>query len=146
MLPQNLTEAVMRERLAEFGQRVEFGRELIDIAQDAGGVSARVAAANGEETIRVQYVVGADGGRSFVRKALDIGFPGETMKVRAVVADLALEGLSRDAWHWWNPAPASMITLCPLCGTDLFQLQAPIAARRSRPHSRARSNAAPERG
>ncbi|HEV2201822.1 MAG TPA: FAD-dependent oxidoreductase [Bryobacteraceae bacterium] len=126
MLPQNLTEAVMRERLAEFGQRVEFGRELTGIAQDAGGVVARVAGANGEETIRVRYLVGADGGRSFVRKALDIGFPGETMNIRAVVADLALEGLTRDVWHWWSPTPGAMMTLCPLCGTDLFQLQAPI--------------------
>jgi len=126
MLPQNLTEAVMRERLAEFGHRVEFGRELIGLAQDAAGVSASVAGANGEETIQARYLVGADGGRSFVRKALDIGFPGETMNVRAVVADLVLEGLTRDVWHWWSPTPDTMMTLCPLCGTDLFQLQAPI--------------------
>ena len=126
MLPQNLTEAVMRERLAEFGQRVEFGRELIGIAQEAGGVRASVAAANGEETIRARYLVGADGGRSFVRKAFDIGFPGEAMNVRAVVADLALEGLTRDVLHWWSPTPGTTLTLCPLCGTDLFQLYAPI--------------------
>ena len=42
-----------------------------------------------------------------MRKAFDIGFPGETMNVRAVVADLALEGLTRDVWHWWSPTPAS---------------------------------------
>jgi 2-polyprenyl-6-methoxyphenol hydroxylase-like FAD-dependent oxidoreductase len=86
-----LTEGVMRERLTEFGQGVEFGRELIGIAQDARGVRASVAAANGKETIRARSLVGADGGRSFVRRAFDIGFPGEAMNVRAVVADLALE-------------------------------------------------------
>ncbi len=42
---------------------MEFGRELIGVAQDAGGVRASVAAANGEETIRARDLVGADGGK-----------------------------------------------------------------------------------
>ena len=39
-------------------------------------------------------LVGAHGGRSFVRRALDIGFPGKTLGVRAVVADVTLTGLT----------------------------------------------------
>jgi hypothetical protein len=76
---------------------------------------------------RLGYLVGSDGGRSFVRQALDIGFPGETLGVRAVVADVALEGLGRDAWHRFNVRSTGQdIMLCPLAGTDLFQVQAPI--------------------
>jgi 2-polyprenyl-6-methoxyphenol hydroxylase-like FAD-dependent oxidoreductase len=127
MIPQFLTEGVMRERLRELGQRVEFGCELIGLAQDQDGVTARLSGEAGEETIRVRYLVGADGGRSFVRHALDIGFPGKTLGVRAVVADVVLTGLDRTAWHRFNDgAMDRQIALCPLAGTELFQLQAPV--------------------
>lgn len=127
MIPQFLTEGVMRERLFELGQRVEFGCELVGLEQDQDGVTARLSGKAGEETIRVRYLVGADGGRSFVRHALDIGFPGKTLGVRAVVADVVLTGLDRTAWHRFNDgAMDRQMALCPLAGTELFQLQAPI--------------------
>lgn len=127
MIPQFLTEGVMRERLLELGQRVEFGCELVDLEQDQDGVTARLSGRDGEETMRVRYLVGADGGRSFVRHALDIGFPGKTLGVRAIVADVALTGLDRAAWHRFHDgAMDRQISLCPLAGTELFQVQAPI--------------------
>ena len=127
MVPQFLTELVMRERLVELGHRAEFGCELVGLDQDADGVTARLAGEGGEEVVRVRYLVGADGGRSFVRHALDIGFPGKTLGVRAVVADVVLTGLARDAWHRFNKGSMErQMSLCPLAGTELFQLQAPI--------------------
>ena len=127
MVPQFLTERVMRERLVELGHRPEFGCELVGLEQDEDGVTARLVGKAGEEVIRVRYLVGADGGRSFVRHALDIGFPGKTLGVRAVVADVVLTGLGRDAWHRFNEgAMGRQMSLCPLAGTELFQLQAPI--------------------
>ncbi len=119
MAPQFLTEALMRERLAELGAAPEFGRELTGFAQDSEGVVAEA----GGETIRARFLVGADGGRSFVRNALGVGFPGETLGVRAIVADVDLEGLSRDVWHRFG-AGGEQIMFCPLAGADLFQLQA----------------------
>ena len=127
MIPQFLTEGVMRERLLELGHRVEFGCELVGLEQDKDGVTARLSGATGEETIGVRYLVGSDGGRSFVRHALDIGFPGKTLGVRAVVADIVLTGLDRMAWHRFNDgAMDRQMALCPLAGTELFQLQAPV--------------------
>ena len=127
MVPQFRTEAVLRERLAELGGAVEYGRELTGFDQEAEGVTATVAGPDGVETIRCRYMVGGDGGRSFVRHALDIGFPGKTLGVRAVVADIELDGLSRDVWHRCGEGDMDrQIGLCPLAGTNLFQLQAPI--------------------
>lgn len=127
MVPQFLTERVMRERLAELGHHVEYGCELKGFAQDADGVTVRIADASGEKSFRVQYLVGADGGHSFVRRTLDVGFLGKTLGVRAVVADVMLHGLDRDAWHRFSPGSMEkQMSLCPLAGTDLFQLQAPI--------------------
>lgn len=129
MVPQFLTEQVMRERLLELGHQPEFGCELVGFEQDAEGVTARLLGKAGEESVRARWLVGADGGRSFVRHALDIGFPGKTLGVHALVADVVLSGLTRDAWHRFGEGDGQrQIAICPLAGTDLFQIQAPIPA------------------
>ncbi|MBD8666630.1 FAD-dependent oxidoreductase [Pseudomonas lurida] len=127
MVPQFLTEQVMRERLLELGHLPEFGCELVGFEQDAEGVTARLVGKAGEKSVRARWLVGADGGRSFVRHALDIGFPGKTLGVRALVADVVLSGLTRDAWHRFGEGDEQrQVAICPLAGTDLFQIQAPI--------------------
>ena len=127
MVPQFLTEAVLRERLAELGHHPHFGCELTAFEQDADGVTAHVMCTDDEETLRAGYLVGTDGGQSYVRHALNIEFPGKTLGVRAVVADVRLEGLGTDAWHRFNVGSMEQQTsFCPLRGTDMFQLQAPI--------------------
>ncbi len=128
MVPQFLTEAVLRERLVELGGRPEFGCELTGFVQDRHGVTATVAGRKHKQTIRARYLVGADGGRSFVRHALGIEFPGKTLGVRAIVADLLVDGVNRDAWHRWGEGSGGQISLCPLAGTDMFQLQGPVPA------------------
>jgi len=125
MVPQFRTEGVMRERLLELGQRPQFDCALTGFEQDAHGVTAHL----GAESVRVHYLIGADGGRSLVRKTLGIGFEGKTLGVRGLVADVALTGLARDAWHRFNDGDMDkQIMICPLAGTDLFQIQAPIPA------------------
>jgi 2-polyprenyl-6-methoxyphenol hydroxylase-like FAD-dependent oxidoreductase len=127
LVPQFLCEGVMRERLAELGHQVGYGCELTGVEQDNDSVTARIAGPAGEQIVRARYLVGADGGRSFVRAALGIGFPGKTLGVRAIVADVFLTGLERDAWHRFNEGSMErQLSLCPLAGTDLFQIQAPI--------------------
>ncbi|PZU69330.1 FAD-dependent oxidoreductase [Sphingobium sp.] len=127
MVPQFLTEQILRDRLAELGHAVEYGCELTGFTQDEGGISAEIVSGGDRRSVRADYLVGADGGRSFVRHELGIGFPGKTLGVRAIVADVALEGLERDAWHQFNQGDMQrMVAIVALGGTDLFQLQAPI--------------------
>ncbi|CAH2804640.1 MAG: Putative monooxygenase STM1546 [uncultured Caballeronia sp.] len=129
MVPQFLTEGVLRERLAELGHVPEFGVELVWFDQDAQGVTARVVTARGEEMISAKYLVGCDGGRSYVRQALEIEFPGKTLGVRAVVADVIATGLSCNVWHRFSGGDmARQISLAPLAGTDMFQIQGPVPA------------------
>jgi 2-polyprenyl-6-methoxyphenol hydroxylase-like FAD-dependent oxidoreductase len=128
LVPQFKTESVMRGRLAELGSSARHGWELQNFEQDDAGVTARVIEHSGARTLRVRYLVGTDGGRSFVRHALAVDFPGKTLGVRAVVADVTLTGLSRDAWHRFNEGSMeTQISFCPLPRTDLFQLQGPIS-------------------
>ncbi|EBX3646785.1 hypothetical protein DRU26_06735, partial [Salmonella enterica subsp. enterica serovar Reading] len=62
MVPQNVTETIMREQLKAWGHRVEFGCELRHFAQTPRTVTAYVAGPAGEEVIIAHYLIGADGG------------------------------------------------------------------------------------
>ncbi|MGV9303879.1 FAD-dependent monooxygenase [Nonomuraea sp. NPDC003727] len=125
MQPQWRTERILRERLARLGHEVELGVEVTAFEQDAEGVTATLA--DGER-IRCAYLVGADGGRSTVRKALGVGFVGETFESeRMLLADVKVPDVDREHWHLWGDMASRKldVSLCPLPGTDLFQLTAP---------------------
>ena len=127
MVPQWRTGELLAERLAELGGRVELGVEVTGFTQDGNGV--RVDLGTGER-VTTTYLVGADGGRSTIRRQLGVGFAGETDDTeRMLIADVRLTGLDRDRWHVWPGAePNSLrLGLCPLPGTEDFQLTAPPA-------------------
>ncbi|MEU8657632.1 FAD-dependent monooxygenase [Actinoplanes philippinensis] len=122
MLPQWRTGELLAD-----GIPVEIGVGLTGIDPVDGGV--RVTLDTGE-TVDAAYVVGADGGRSTVRKLAGIGFEGETHEEeRLTIADVRLTGLDRDHWHVWpGEGRAFRLGLCPLPGGDWFQLTAPPSA------------------
>jgi 2-polyprenyl-6-methoxyphenol hydroxylase-like FAD-dependent oxidoreductase len=120
MIPQWRVEQILRERLAGFGVAVELGAGLRGFSQHADGVTATI----GEVQLQARYLVGCDGGRSTVRKALGLSLRGQTPDVQLMaVGDVEVDGLDRDAWHQWF-AGGGAIMLCPLPGTNAFQVQA----------------------
>ena len=66
-VPQPDTEALLAERAAELGVVVERGIRLTALIQDADGVDVTLRSPAGDETARVGWVVGADGGHSTTR-------------------------------------------------------------------------------
>ncbi|WP_037346049.1 FAD-dependent monooxygenase [Sciscionella sediminilitoris] len=127
--PQFHTELILRERLAEFGVRVEFGTALTEFSQSPHGVSAVLVHNGQREEFEADYLIGADGGRSAVRKQLGIGFAGTTREdFRMLLGDVRAEGLDRSAAYWFAPSedPMSGVALTPLPGTELFQFGAPL--------------------
>ena len=91
-LPQARTEGVLEQRLTELGIEVERGRELLDFEQNESEVRARVSSTDGnEECVTGQYLIGADGAHSAVRRTLGIAFPGQTSADGWSLADVALE-------------------------------------------------------
>jgi 3-(3-hydroxy-phenyl)propionate hydroxylase len=62
-----------------------FGHEVVDLQQSAGGVTVQVRGPDGEKTHAGAYLIGADGGRSVVRKQSDIAFDGFTWPERFIV-------------------------------------------------------------
>ena len=69
---QNQIERIMADWIAELPVRIYYGREVTGFAQDDAGVDVELS----EESMRAQYLIGCDGGRSLIRKAAGIEFPG----------------------------------------------------------------------
>jgi 3-(3-hydroxy-phenyl)propionate hydroxylase len=70
---QNHIERILVGWVGELGVPIYRSREVIGFTQDDTGIA--VALSDGEP-LRAQYLVGCDGGRSLVRKAAGIEFPG----------------------------------------------------------------------
>jgi 2-polyprenyl-6-methoxyphenol hydroxylase-like FAD-dependent oxidoreductase len=70
---QNQIERIMAAWIAELPVRIRYGCEVTGFAQDGTGVDVRLADG---ESLRAQYLVGCDAGRSVIRKAAGIEFPG----------------------------------------------------------------------
>lgn len=86
---QPLADQVLLGGLARYPNvRVLFSHTLQGLTQDGQGVSFDALSAGGAVHIRAGYMVGCDGGRSTVRKLLDIPFEGETDSNRWIVIDL----------------------------------------------------------
>jgi len=74
------------ERLKSFPDvEVRFGTRVITVSQDADGATISAEGPDGRETFRGDYVIAADGGRSTIRKAIDIDFEGFTWPERFLV-------------------------------------------------------------
>src|SRR5687768_2305041 len=74
------------ERLKTFPDaEVRFTSRATTVKQDADSATVTVEGPDGAETFRGHYVIGADGGRSTIRKALDIEFEGFTWPERFLV-------------------------------------------------------------
>ncbi|MFF5155134.1 FAD-dependent oxidoreductase [Streptomyces sp. NPDC000348] len=127
MVPQWRTQRILLERLEELGGKVAFGREVSGVAQDGDGVTAHLASGG---AVRARYLVAADGGRSVVRRAVGVGMTGEAVDpFPTLVADVRISGLDRDNWHFFPQGEGAedLLAICPLAGTEDFQLMARFA-------------------
>jgi 2-polyprenyl-6-methoxyphenol hydroxylase-like FAD-dependent oxidoreductase len=129
MVPQWRTNEILHDRFAELGGRIEYDSALLGIAQTEAVVTAELATG---ETIKADYLVGCDGGRSTVRGLLGVQLVGTSLDNKTmVVADLEIESLDREFWHAWPLNFGGMPSLCPLPLGNLFQLQSTSRIARS---------------
>lgn len=66
-----------------------FNRQVLHIAQDSDGVTVQVESPMSIETYRCDYLIGADGANSTVRKWLGVGFDGFTYPERFLTLSTA---------------------------------------------------------
>jgi 2-polyprenyl-6-methoxyphenol hydroxylase-like FAD-dependent oxidoreductase len=113
MLPQDITEEVLVNRLDQLGGRVHRPYELAHLEQDGDGVTATMA---GGETVRASYVVGADGMHSAVRDQAGIGFAGDSYGQSFVLADVHLDWEFDEREVMLYFSPDGLVVVAPLPG------------------------------
>jgi 2-polyprenyl-6-methoxyphenol hydroxylase-like FAD-dependent oxidoreductase len=96
---QSKIERIMAAWIAELPVRIYYGREVTGFAQDDSGVDVQLADG---ESLRAQYLVGCDGGRSVIRRAAGIEFPGWDPTKSNLIAEVEVSeepdlGIRRDA-------------------------------------------------
>jgi 2-polyprenyl-6-methoxyphenol hydroxylase-like FAD-dependent oxidoreductase len=95
---QNHIERILAGWVRELGVPIHYGIEVTGFAQDATGV--QIALSDGRSQ-RAEYLVGCDGGRSLVRKAAEIEFPGWDATTSSLIAQVEMAeepelGIRRD--------------------------------------------------
>ena len=84
---QNHIERILAGWVGELAVTIYRGREATGLAQDDTGVDVELSEG---EPLRAQYLVGCDGGRSLIRKAAGIEFPGWDPTTSALIAEVEM--------------------------------------------------------
>jgi 3-(3-hydroxy-phenyl)propionate hydroxylase len=124
----NLTRIIDARLASDPGYRIEFDRRVCAAQQDSDGVTITLAHADGAtEERRGRWLIGADGARSEVRKALDVEFEGFTWPERFLVVGTTfdfysvvpgLDAVSYVAdptqWHFYLQIPGLWRMMFPI--------------------------------
>ena len=96
---QNDFERILADWVGELAVPIHRGREVTGFAQDDTGVEVELSDGH---SLRADYLVGCDGGRSLIRKAACIAFPGLDPTTSNLIAEVEMagepeQGVRRDA-------------------------------------------------
>jgi len=124
----NLTRIIDGKLAGDPSYRIEFDRRVVGARQDADGVTVTLARQDGTtEERRGRWLIGADGARSEVRKALGVEFEGFTWPERFLVVgttfdfQAAVPGLDAVSyvadptqWHFYLQIPGMWRMMFPI--------------------------------
>ncbi|KAF7294512.1 FAD-binding-3 domain-containing protein [Mycena kentingensis (nom. inval.)] len=135
MLGQDHLEQILRNELRKYGCEVEWGTALVSLDQGPDDVRTVLSRpGSGDDAVHedeiFRYVVGNDGARGMVRKALGLTFLGEVSNAHnLVVGDVMVHGLDPKLWHMWGEFQSNWLSLRPtevpymfaflLCGPEI---------------------------
>jgi len=103
-----------------------FSTPVTDLAQTADRVEVQASSPDGEQIFAADYVIGADGARSAVRKALDIELSGDIYPETTILATTRfpfherLEGLSNVSYCWKPGGTFSLLRLPGVWRASLY--------------------------
>lgn len=110
VISQAEVEATLRDRFAELGGTIEWGKPLLGLRQDASEVVATV----GHEETTTAWLVGCDGAASTTRNLAEIAFPRVKLSERFLLADVALDwDLDRSGTTGWIH-PSGLLGVMPM--------------------------------
>jgi len=85
---QSRFEPILADWVGELGVPILRGREVVGFAQDDTGVDVELS---GDTSLRAEYLVGCDGGRSLIRKAAGIDFAGLDPSTSWLIAEVEMD-------------------------------------------------------
>ena len=85
---QSRFEPMLADWVGELGVPMLRGREVVGFAQDASGVDVELS---DDTTLRAEYLVGCDGGRSVIRKAAGIDLVGLDPSTSWILAEVEMD-------------------------------------------------------
>jgi 3-(3-hydroxy-phenyl)propionate hydroxylase len=85
---QSHFERILSGWIDELGVPVLRGRDVVGLAQDDDGVDIELS---GDGSLRAEYLVGCDGGRSVVRKGAGTDFPGLEASTSWMLAEVEMD-------------------------------------------------------
>ncbi|KAI3601150.1 putative monooxygenase [Moniliophthora roreri] len=102
----------------EYGCLVECETELESFAQDEEKVVVNLVKKGKQETTNVKWLIGADGGRSVVRKQLGLTFTGEShADITSVIGDIEVkmwpDEIDTKVWSVWGNQGEESVFICP---------------------------------
>ncbi|MBO0675967.1 FAD-dependent monooxygenase [Mycolicibacterium sp. S2-37] len=127
-IPQYETERILGEELALRGVTAQRGRRVSGFTQDDDGVTVTIAGDAGEETVRAQYLIGADGAHSVVRKALGLTFEGAAFSEQYMLGDVEVDwsqprGYAVRSMHQTADGQTDDVLVCiPLPGRNRYRM------------------------
>src|SRR6478672_104375 len=86
---QSHFERILAGWVGELGVPILRGCEVAGFAQDDTGVDVELS---GDASLRAEYLVGCDGGRSLIRKAAGIDFAGWDPSTSWMIAEVEMDG------------------------------------------------------
>ncbi len=87
-LSQSKFELILADWAKELGVPIMRSHEVTGFTQDDHGVTIEVSDG---QSLRADYLVGCDGGRSLVRKIADIDFPGLDASISYIIAEVKMD-------------------------------------------------------
>ena len=85
---QSIFEPILADWVEELGVPILRGLEVVGFAQDDTGVDVELS---DDTSLRAEYLVGCDGGRSLVRKAAGIDFVGSEPSTSWMIAEVEMD-------------------------------------------------------
>jgi 2-polyprenyl-6-methoxyphenol hydroxylase-like FAD-dependent oxidoreductase len=97
---QNHIERILAGWVGELAVPIYRGRDVTGFAQDNTGVDVKLS---DSQSLRAEYLVGCDGGRSLIRKVAGIAFPGWDPTTSSLIAEVEMAekpefGIHRNAF------------------------------------------------
>jgi 2-polyprenyl-6-methoxyphenol hydroxylase-like FAD-dependent oxidoreductase len=114
VLPQDRTSRLLEARLEQLGGRVERPVRVTAVAARGDAVQVAAEGPGGRLAIEADWLVGADGAHSTVRKQLGIEFPGMEYPVEFLLAEGQIDGAFDRKQAHYHVTPAGVLVLIAL--------------------------------